>query len=196
MSLREDDFKLLTLHRDMDEDKEKKKDSIYRLRNDFFDIGGILLKWKDEKDTKVRLLGYRVPLKRVKRGGKFIALLGYDSEFNPYIFEMKSGNSPDKLKDVVNNLNEREKILKENRDNKDILKHISREVKEKLFWECFRFTSNIKKVLLADREYYKDKQTNNELGSGVIFCAFDKWKDTEEIKDKAGGKGFIEVDVL
>lgn len=195
MCRRDDDFKLLTLHGKLCVDN----DSIYRLRNDFFYIGGILLKQKDKKDIKVRLLGYKVPMKSEKKGGKFIALLGYDSEFNPYIFEMKSGNSPDKLKDVVNNLNEREKILKENRDNKDnenILKHISREVKEKLFWECFRFTSNIKKVLLADREYYKDKQTNNELGSGVIFCAFDKWKDTEEIKDKAGGKGFIEVDVL
>lgn len=186
MSLRSGDFKLLTLHGKLCVDN----DSIYRLRNDFFNIGGILFKQKDGKDTKVRLLGYKVPLKEVKKGGIFIALLGYDAEFNPYIFEMKSGVSSDELKGVVNDLNEREKIIGK------VLKDISQEVSEKLLWKSFKLTNNIKKVLLADRKYYEKKQLNNERSSGVIFCAFDKWGDAEKMAKKEAGKGFIEVDVL
>ena len=186
MNIRQSDYKLLTLHGLLNPNVEW----IYKYRNDFYYIGGIQLKQKNADDTNVRLLGYKVPLKAAKKGGKFIALLGYDERFNPYIFEMKSERSDDELQKVIDDLNKREKIVA------TILDNISKEVSEKLFWKGFKLTNDIKKVVLAHRKYFDDKPLKSQNYTDIMFCAFDNWGGTDALIKQIEGKGFIEVDVL
>ncbi|MDD3665958.1 MAG: hypothetical protein PHQ65_11885 [Bacteroidales bacterium] len=159
MNERKKHFKIGTFHgtlNPVDGSKEAK------LRNVIYLIGNLLLPLTNTKKIKIRVIGYEIP---IENKGKRIDILGYDSELNPWIIELKADSSNEKIADIVNQINDYANILPL------LLPGITNEFKNKFFLDL-KLTNNIKKIILAPREYYlKQDKTSYPLVSDIYLCS-------------------------
>lgn len=172
MDERKKSFKIGTFHgtlNPVDSSKEAK------LRNVIYLIGNILLPITNTEKIKIRVIGFEIPL---ENKGKRIDILGYDSELNPWIIELKADSSNEKIADIVNQINGYANILPL------LLPGICNEFKNKFFLDL-KLTNNIKKIILAPREYYrKQDKKSYPLGSDIYLCSLAKLKEVFDSENK------------
>jgi hypothetical protein len=120
----------------------------YKIQRDLFLIGKVKLNFSKENTIKVKIFAYEVPIEEGASRVKCIDLLGYDKDFNIYIFELKRTQG-DPLEKVVNQINDySKKIIKK-------LDQIESEFKDAFLFQNISFNKAcIKKIILAPREYY------------------------------------------
>ena len=110
--------------------------------------------WRAKNEVlAIRIFGYEVPLEDCKRG-KCVDLMGYDGEHNLYLIELKKEKSHEKLEDIASQIDKYKNAVEEIRSaiEKDF---------EKEFFFRVRF-KEIKKIVLAPREFYKEKERKGE----------------------------------
>lgn len=187
MASRTGQFRLFTTHGVV----RPSKGSEARIRNDLYMVGAIKLMHSRESHTVVRLIGYEVPLQSGKLRGECIDLFGYDSEHNPYIIELKKESSTEKLQDVINQINDYALILD------PLLPKIELEINDKLFLKDFELKRDIKKIILAPRDYYKSQSSllykNNK--SDILFCYFSGIESVNDLAEKAIGEKVISISI-
>lgn len=125
----------------------------YKIQRDLYLIGNIRLVFSNERFMTVRMVGYEFPLYHISRG-RSCDLIGYDRDFNIYLFEVKKWNNREGLKRAVEELDDYSKAFKE----------ISKYVEEE-FHKVFFIKANFKKIIkivLAPKEYYDKQEQNKE----------------------------------
>lgn len=184
MIIREKNFKIGTFHgtlKPVDGSKEAK------LRNALYLIGNLNLKITNTKCIKIRLIGYEIP---IEYRGKRIDLFGYDNQAdkkNPWIIELKAHDSTEKITDVVQQITEYGKQLPL------YLNKIEKEFYEKFFIKL-ELTANIKKMILAPREYYINQdKTNYPEMHDIYLCSIAKIKEVFTAKEIEADKKATEL---
>ena len=152
-----------------------------RIRNDLYLVGALKLIFSQKIHVDIRLIGYEVPLQSGKPRGKCIDLFGYDAEHNPYIIEIKTGESKEKLPEVIQQINGYESMLI------PLLDDIEKEIKNKLFLAEFKLTRKVKKIILASREYYDENPWKAYKDSDILFCYFYVKENVDDLLEKATG---------
>jgi len=102
---RRKDFKIGRLHGQLSTTVDKYENEI---RNQLYQIANLDIVITRSNKTRVRLIGYEIPL-AIK--GKRIDLLGYDNQLNPYLIELKRGDSSDTLQDISDQLRKYEDYM-------------------------------------------------------------------------------------
>jgi len=155
MELRKKDFRLGKIHGKTSPQKKCSEATVQR--NLFLGQRITIVRKRDGRSNPViRIFAYETPLEKVSRG-MCIDLLGYDQDKNLYIFELKIEKSTEKLSEVNGQIN----------GYADTLANIKEDIKEdieKEFSEEFFFTvkfKKIKKIVVAPREFYKNKGDDN-----------------------------------
>lgn len=171
-------FKIGTFHGKLNPEK---LDSEAKIRNDLYLIGALQLNFSNKDKRKIRLLGYEVPLKKGTKRGECIDLLGFDDQWHPYIIELKTSNTSDRVEKIIKQINKYEDLFK------NCMKNIAREVQNKFHWKDFKFSPEIKKIVLIPRKFYNSEKNKFALkkykDSSIFLCSFSRLKD---IKDKNG----------
>jgi len=164
-NLRQDNFKIGTFHGTLTPTNSSKE---AKFRNVLYLIGNLVIQVKNDLLINIRLIGYEIPLgNREER----IDLLGYDSEKNPYIIELKTDSSTEKLPDIINQINNYSRIFP------SIVPFIEDEFYNKFFFNL-KFTNDIRKIILAPREFFqtiKDKSIYPSVDE-VMLCSISKVK--------------------
>jgi hypothetical protein len=167
--LREQDFKLGCLHGKLNAEDEKSEAQIQRTV--FLSQRIRICRKKDVKPV-IRIFGYEVPLGYNR--GRCVDLMGYDEDHNIYIIELKKKESKEKMEKVVEQINDYEKSVEK------ILLHIEKEFEEAYFFPV-QF-KNIKKMIIAPREFYEGKKPlPNDTG---IEYGYFRDKDINKRKPK------------
>jgi hypothetical protein len=152
-------------------------------------VGAVKLMYSRVLHEDIRLIGYEVPLQSGQKRGNCIDLFGYDAEHNPYIIELKVGTSGDDLPKVIKQINDYEEML---------IKHlgcIETEINEKLFLNDFKLTRNVKKIILASREYYEKNPWKVYKDSGILFCYFYGKENVDDLVEKATGEKIVSLSI-
>ncbi|MEN6445909.1 MAG: hypothetical protein ABFC98_07695 [Candidatus Cloacimonas sp.] len=185
MTPRKKEFRLLTMHGVV----RPRARSKARLRNDLYMVGAVKLMYSQKLHVDVRLIGYEVPLQSGKPRGKCIDLFGYDAEHNPYIIELKTGGSKKRLPNVIQQINDYESMLI------PLLGDIEKEIKEKLFLDEFKLKRNVKKIILASREYYEENPWKPFKKGDILFCYFHGKQNVDKIVEKATGETIVSLSI-
>lgn len=185
MAQRRKHFRLLTMHGVV----RPRAGSEARIRNDLYMIGAVRLMYSRVLHKDVRLIGYEVPLQSGQKRGSCIDLFGYDAEHNPYIVELKIGSSRESLATVIEQINKYEAMLI------PLLSSIETEIKEKLFLDDFKLTENVKKIILASREYYDKNPWKACKDSDVLFCYFYGKENVDDLVEKATGEKIVSLSI-
>lgn len=180
---RKEDYRLLTMHGVV----QPRAGCEARIRNDLYLIGELQLNYSNSSKVKVRLVGYELPLQEVIKRGTCIDLFGYDENYNPYIIELKKGTSTEKLPKVMRQINDYEYQLI------PLIGYIENEIRAKLHWDKFKLTSNIKKIILAPREYFNANPAKGMKDESILFCSFSRLRTTDALIKQRNGKGFTEI---
>ncbi len=155
-----------------------------QVRNHLYNVGMIILRHKTGRFTKIRLVGYEVPIwNRGKSRDECIDLLGYDEAFRPWIIELKKAASIEKVPKVVSQVNRYAEAFQE------IKTPIQAEIRERFFWPDFTFNGEIGKIILADRAFYNQKEIPVR-NTDINFCYFARRNEKSLLK---GFQNKIEV---
>jgi len=165
------DFKLGIIHGKIQPDKEKSEASIQR---NLFLHQRIVIKRGKYNECIVRLFAYEMPL-GLKRD-ECIDLVGYDKDFNLFLIELKSEESKEHLSEVVQQLNNYEKRVKE------IKRSIEKDFK-KTFYLHIKFT-DIKKAILAPKMFYYGKTLDDDTIEYLYVKPNDVKKFTTNLIEK------------
>ena len=185
MAQRLNQFRLLTMHGVV----RPRAGSEARIRNDLYLVGAVKLMYSRVLHEDIRLIGYEVPLQSGQKRGNCIDLFGYDANHNPYIIELKVGASGDDLPKVIKQINDYEEML---------IKHlgcIETEINEKLFLNDFKLTRNVKKIILASREYYDKNPWKAYKESDILFCYFYGKENVDDLVEKATGEKIVSLSI-
>lgn len=168
----------------------------YKIQRDLYLIGKVRLIFPNSNKIDVRLFAYEVPLCQEPSRGKCIDLLGYDKDFNIYIFELKRADNSEVLPKVIDQINDYCDKLKQ------ILSHVEREFLEAFLLKNITFgKKRIKKIILAPRRYY-EKQSNfnkkygEEYQGDILFGFFGRISDKGEYKLVKGHKKIVNINFL
>jgi hypothetical protein len=114
-------------------------------------LGQRLKLWRTNNNTPIiRIFGYEVPLRAKCSRGECVDLMGYDEKHNLYLIELKRELSSDDIANIAKQINGYEKIVK------DSLCFIEKEFEKEYFFPMeFK---QIKKIILAPKEFYKRKR--------------------------------------
>lgn len=166
---RQENFKLGTFHGTLNPEKGSKE---AKLRNALYLIGNMKIAISENKEIKIRLIGYEIP---IEYKGKRIDLLGYDEDKNLCIIELKKDSSKEKIEDVINQIENYAIILS------SCIKKIENEFNDKFFFKL-KLTDKIRKIILAPREYYqKPNQSPKDFKNNDIFiCSIGKIRNVLE----------------
>ena len=116
----------------------------------------------DTKNSLVRLFAYEMPLGYGR--DECVDLVGYDAEYNLYLIELKKGSSTEDLSKVINQISGYAKKVDE------ILKYIEDDF-EKTFFFKLKF-GEIRRIILAPREFYEGKTSNDYSDSEIEYLYF------------------------
>lgn len=177
MNVRKENFKLGEFHGKLN---PSKSDCEAKLRNDIFLIGQIGLVFSLKTTTRVRIIAKEMPLQENINRGNCIDLFGIDNDWKPYIIELKLVENTEKLSEAIKQVNKYCDLFGQAKD------FIETEIKEKLFYKDFKFSSVPKKIILSEKEYFGDlksytRYSNNQ--DNLLMCSFYK---TAQIKDSNG----------
>jgi len=185
MTQRQKEFRLLTMHGVV----RPRAGSEARIRNDLYMVGDFKLMYSQKLHVDVRLIGYEVPLQSDKPRGECIDLFGYDAEHNPYIIELKTGRSQEKLPEVIQQINSYEMMLI------PLLGDIEEEIRNKLFLNEFKLKRTVKKIILASREYYEANSWKFFKNSDILFCYFYGKQNVDNMVEKATGEKIVSLSI-
>jgi hypothetical protein len=165
MNIRKKDFKIGTFHGTLNPEKSSKE---AKLRNALYLIGNLYLPISRTEGVSIRIIGYEIP---IENRGKRIDLIGYDKDKNPWVIELKSHDSKEKISDIILQINGYETILTNH------LTTIEEEFADKYFF-IIKLTSNIKKMILAPREFFvgQEKKSYPKMDE-VVLCSIAKIKE-------------------
>lgn len=171
MDKRESNFKIGTFHGTLNPEKGSKE---AKLRNALYLIGNLYLPITKENGAKIRIIGYEIP---IESRGKRIDIIGYDEDLNPWIIELKADNSPEKIGQIINQVNGYSDILP------SLLEGIKTEFFDKFFVKL-NLTENIQKMILAPREFFskQEKESFPSLNE-MYLCSIAK---ISEVFDSEG----------
>ncbi len=146
-----------------------------KLRNALYLIGNLNLPFTRKEGTKIRLIGYEIP---IENKGKRIDLIGYDKDMNPWIIELKADNSQEKISDIVKQIEGYSKILPA------LINLIESEFYEKFFINL-KLSNKIRKIIIAPREFFAkhDKSSYPKL-EDVFLCSIANVKEVFNENDE------------
>ncbi len=144
-TLRKQDFRLGRIHGKLQAENDKSEAQIQRT---VFLSQKVKIWRKRNEATVVRIFGYEVPLKTGCTRGECVDLMGYDKDFNLYLIELKKEESTEKIPDIIKQLDDYEQSVKQ------ILPYIESEFRREYFLPI-EFKKEIKKMILAPKEFYK-----------------------------------------
>jgi len=171
MSIRKDNFKICTFHGIIDPEKGSKE---AKLRNALYLIGNLNLQISRTEAVSIRIIGYEIP---IENRGKRIDLIGYDKDKNPWIIELKAHDSTEKIKEVIQQINGYEIIFKNQIDA------IEKEFADKCFLNI-SLTRNIKKMILAPRDFYENQDTKTyPKMDEIVVCSIARIKEIFDSSD-------------
>jgi len=154
----------------------------HKIQRDIFLVGSMRLVFSKTKKTDVRIIAYEMPLGK-KRRSESIDLVGYDSNLNLYLIEVKRGDNPDTLEEhVVRQVGSYAEMFDQ------VKSDFEQEFRERFFFDA-RFRGIIKMVC-APRYYYEKNGAKNQsfaksYGGDVLFGFFGgikKGAETELLK--------------
>jgi hypothetical protein len=185
MATREKDFKIGSFHgKLLPEDRSGEA----KLRNDLYLVGMLRINLTRTMNTNIRLIGYEIPL---GRKGERMDLIGYDEDHHQYIIELKKDNTNQDINQIMQQIDRYE------RQFNDIKNAIRDEIRAKFHWPDFEFTGQVKKMILAHRDYYKGKSPKDYKSADVYICSFARLNDIYDadgnvtVLDKRGSKGYV-----
>ncbi len=171
MDTRKENFKIGTFHGILKPEQGSKE---AKLRNALYLIGNLYLPITNSEGIKIRIIGYEIP---IENRGKRIDLIGYDTEKNPWIIELKADSSNEKISVIIEQVNGYSSILP------SLLPGIKEEFLDKFFLEL-KLTDNIQKMILAPREFFEQQEKNSYPKMQEIYlCSIARVK---EIFDSEG----------
>jgi len=189
MSAREKDFKIGSFQgKLLPEDGTSEA----KLRNDLYLVGMLCINFTRTENVNVRLIGYEIPL---GYKGDRLDLLGYDEDHNPYLVELKKDSTNEDLSQIMKQISRYELQFRE------IQEAIRDEFRLKFHWPEFEITEQVKKMILAHRDYYKDKSPNDYNVVDVYICSFARLNEIYDadgnviILDKRGSKGYVNLKI-
>jgi len=185
MAQRQGQFRLLTMHGVV----QPAEGSEARIRNDLYLVGAVKLMYSQKIHIDVRLIGYEVPLQSGKPRGECFDLFGYDAEHNPYIIELKTGRSQERIPEVIQQINGYESMLI------PLLGDIEEEIRNKLFLNEFKLKRTAKKIILASREYYEKNPWKPLKNSDILFCYFYGKQNVDNMVEKATGEKIVSLSI-
>ncbi len=169
-------FKLGTFHGKLSPENNSRE---AKCRNALYLIGNLRVDLSTAEYIDIRILGYEIPL---GERGKRIDLLGYDKHHNPWIIELKTDKSSEKIDDVVNQVNDYADLFK------PLIPYINKEVKD-VFLLDINLTNNIKKMVLIPREYYDGRNVSHINQDDVFVCSISM---VRELYDNDGNLTLID----
>jgi len=189
VTVRKKDFKIGSFHgKLLPEDRSSEA----KIRNDLYLVGMLRINLTRKESINIRLIGYEIPLGR--RGDR-LDLIGYDEDHHPFLIELKKDSTNEDLNQIM------QQVHRYERQFKDIKIAIRDEFRMRFHWPEFEFTDKAKKMILAHREFYKDKSTKDYRSSDVYICSFSGLKDIYDadgnviVLDKRGSKGFVSLKI-
>jgi hypothetical protein len=172
---RQEKFKIGQLHGKLRAENEESEAHIQRTV--FLSQRLKLCRAKDDfLNPMIRIFGYEIPLRTGCSRGECVDLMGYDSDHNLYLIELKKENSNEQIKKIAEQINGYEK------DARKILPQIEDDFKNEFF---FRISfKEIKKIVLAPREFYKEKKRKREALVGRDTIEYAYFRDKSIYKHK------------
>ncbi len=170
---RKSNFKLGCIHGKVPSSSMKEA----QIRNHLYGAGILVIQHSAELETKIRLVGYEVPIWwRGKQRDECIDLLGYDEYYHPWIIELKQAGSTERLQKAVEQVTRYAIAFEEG-----IKEGIEIEIKKRYLWPQFSFEGSVEKMILADRKYYKKQKITPDKRDDIIFCSFSRCKDEDSL---------------
>jgi hypothetical protein len=169
-NLRKGDFKLGVIHGRI---KPERKDSEAKIQRNVYLCQSIKIRRSndDRLNSFIRLFAYEMPL---GYGRNYcVDLVGYDVKHNLYLIELKKGSSSEVLSNIIKQINGYANRVA------PILKDIEKDF-QKTFYLPLEF-KEIKKVILAPREFYKGRKSNDYKDNTIEYLYF-RDKDIQERK--------------
>jgi len=123
----------------------QKSHSEAQLQRDVYFLGSAAFELSRERRQIIRWAGYEMPLFKVSRG-QAVDLVGYDSDFNVYLVELKTGKSSEKISEVIQQINEYADIFEK------IICSVEAEFNAAFF--CDVKFAKIRKVILAPSPFF------------------------------------------
>lgn len=132
--------------------------------------------WKKRNEAVViRIFGYEMPLKTNCTRGESIDLVGYDTNHNLYLIELKQMRSGEHMAEIIEQINYYTDAVT------IILPYIEREFAEQYFLPI-KF-AGIQKLILAPREFYNTLRKKEALDRSIEYAYF---RDRDITKRKPG----------
>lgn len=190
-TMRSQGFKIGMYHGKTLPDDDRRE---YKIQRDLFLIGKVKLNFSKNKTTVVRVFAYEVPLQDGVARGECADLLGYDKDFNIYIFELKRGTNQEALQEVINQINGYATTIVKK------LPQIEKEFKAAFLLRSRSISfkkSVVKKIILAPREYYDDSENRacikKYLKGDILFGYFGRIADGNEAKLRRSGVECVNI---
>lgn len=171
MYKRQRDFKLGQLH-----GKFLKEDDIREahIRQTIFLSQKLKFITKKNITIDIRVFGYEVPLEANCKRGKCVDIMGYDSEYNLYLIELKEEKSSEKFIKISNQI----------KKYKDMVEAIRSNIEDDFQREFF-FPIKFKKIIpivLATREFYKIRKVKIKADQNDVKFTYFANSDIHKIK--------------
>jgi hypothetical protein len=159
--LRKSDFKLGSIHGKIDPKEENSEAMIQR---NVYLSQSIKIKRSndDKKNSLIRLFAYEMPLGLGR--DNCVDLVGYDVKHNLYLIELKKGSSTETLSKVIDQVNGYA-------DTVDKIQTYIEKDFEKTFYLKLKF-KEIRKLILAPREFYKGSKRNDYTDDTIEYLYF------------------------
>lgn len=157
-------YRIATFHGKLDPQDGSRE---AKLRNFIYLIGNLELLITMNEKINIRVVGYEIP---IEKNGRKVDILGYDSDFNPWLIELKADNSKEKVDKVVNQINGYAEVLP------SVIEEMQDEFYNRFFVNL-NLTNNIKKMILAPREYFEGQvKSNYPKLDNIYVCSIAKIK--------------------
>ncbi len=163
-----------------------------RLRNDLYFIGMVQVEISKRKKINIKLIAYEMPLKDKVKRSECIDLFGYDQNLKPWIIELKLEESSEKLFTVIKQINRYSNAFIKCKQS------IQEEICQRFHWESFSFSEGIRKIILAERGFFKEKLPNKYIPSDIYCCSFARINATKNGKVillKNNKKGIVRLKI-
>lgn len=165
------DFKLGRLHGKVRAQKTKSEAAIQRIVYQRSVIR--IVRSRDEKEnTEIRLIAYEMPLGKWR--DRCVDLVGYDKDKNLWIIELK-GHGQEKLGKVIGQLNGYEEYISL------VMSNLEEDFKKTFYFEI-KFRKDVKKLILAPKEFYKNSKREEFKDKTIEYAYFKDKNITGEKK--------------
>lgn len=145
------------------------------VRNFLYGVGMLILEPTRTARTRIRLVGYEVPIfKRGPSRDECIDLLGYDESFAPVLIELKKSRSSEPILQVIDQVNRYAEAFE-----KGIRNGVETEIRSRFLWPEFRFIGPVRKLILSGRDYYEGQTI--PFASDVTFCSYARCRSEESL---------------